>query len=65
MDEKDFKRHLKDLVHGHHHPEEHDWAGEPGVKSAKKKSAALARKTASKAAKKPRSKPAKKAAKKR
>ena len=26
MDEKDFKKHLKDLVHGHHHPEEHDWA---------------------------------------
>jgi hypothetical protein len=28
MDEKDFKKHLKDLAHGHHHPEEHDW--EPG-----------------------------------
>jgi hypothetical protein len=27
MDEKDFKKHLKDLAHGHHHPEEHDWAG--------------------------------------
>ena len=26
MDEKDFKKHLRDLVHGHHHPEEHDWA---------------------------------------
>jgi hypothetical protein len=25
MDEKDFKRHLKDLAHGHHHIEEHDW----------------------------------------
>ena len=25
MDEKDFKRHLKELAHGHHHPEEHDW----------------------------------------
>jgi hypothetical protein len=26
MDEKDFKKHLADLVHGHHHPEEHDWS---------------------------------------
>jgi len=25
MDEKDFKKHLRDLAHGHHHPEEHDW----------------------------------------
>ena len=25
MDEKDFKKHLRDLVHGHHHPAEHDW----------------------------------------
>jgi len=26
MDEKDFKKHLANLVHGHHHPEEHDWS---------------------------------------
>ena len=25
MDEKDFKKHLKELAQGHHHPEEHDW----------------------------------------
>ena len=25
MDEKEFKKHLADLAHGHHHPEEHDW----------------------------------------
>ena len=25
MDEKQFKKHLADLAHGHHHPEEHDW----------------------------------------
>jgi hypothetical protein len=25
LDEKDFKEHLRDLAHGHHHPEEHDW----------------------------------------
>ncbi len=25
MDEKDFKKHLQDLVRGHHHPAEHDW----------------------------------------
>jgi hypothetical protein len=34
MDEKDFKKHLQDLVHGHHHPEEHDWA-EAGRSPAK------------------------------
>ena len=26
MNEDEFKKHLKDLVQGHHHPEEHDWA---------------------------------------
>ncbi len=25
MDEKDFKKHLKELAHGQHHPEDHDW----------------------------------------
>jgi hypothetical protein len=25
MEEKAFKKHLQDLAHGHHHPEEHDW----------------------------------------
>jgi hypothetical protein len=25
MNELEFKRHLKALAHGHHHPEEHDW----------------------------------------
>jgi len=35
MDEKDFKKHLKDLAHGHHHPEEHDWATGTGVKAVK------------------------------
>jgi hypothetical protein len=25
MNEDEFKKHLKDLVQGHHHPEEHDW----------------------------------------
>ena len=34
MDEKDFKKHLQDLAHGHHHPEEHDWV-EPGHTAAK------------------------------
>jgi hypothetical protein len=32
MDEKDFKKHLHDLVHGHYHPEEHDWAPGTDVK---------------------------------
>ena len=34
MDEKDFKKHLQDLAHGHHHPEDQDWsAGEDGATS--------------------------------
>jgi len=47
MDEKDFKKHLQDLAHGHHHPEEHDWdqtAGTP-AKTAKPPKKAVARKT--------------------
>jgi hypothetical protein len=35
MDEKHFKEHLKDLAHGHHHPEEHDWSA-PGTATATK-----------------------------
>lgn len=48
MNDAEFKRHLKDLVHGHHHPEEHDWGTRPeteqkapakaGRKSASRKS---------------------------
>ena len=44
MDEKDFKKHLRDLAHGHHHPEEHEWSD---AKPAKK-AAATTRKTAPK-----------------
>ena len=33
MDDKDFKKHLRDLIHGHHHPEEHDWDRQPNRKS--------------------------------
>jgi hypothetical protein len=36
MNELEFKRHLKDLAHGHHHPEEHDWAGAPASPSKAK-----------------------------
>lgn len=36
MDEKDFKKHLQDLAHGHHHPEEHDW-GPAAAAPAKRK----------------------------
>jgi hypothetical protein len=32
MNDADFKRHLKNLAHGHHHPEEHDW--DRGAKKA-------------------------------
>jgi hypothetical protein len=33
MDEKAFKKHLKDLAHGRHHPEEHDWSGARGSRN--------------------------------
>src|SRR6266542_6293547 len=36
MDEKQFKKHLADLAHGHHHPEEHDW-GEGTVEISNKR----------------------------
>jgi hypothetical protein len=38
MNELEFKRHLKDLVRGHHHPEQHDW--EPRPETGKTKSTA-------------------------
>jgi hypothetical protein len=31
MNELEFKRHLKELAHGHHHPEEHDWHEQPSA----------------------------------
>jgi len=37
MDEKDFKKHLRDLAHGHHNPLEHDWAEGNGQKKQKSK----------------------------
>ncbi|HTP32805.1 MAG TPA: hypothetical protein VMJ75_11565 [Candidatus Acidoferrales bacterium] len=43
MNELEFKRHLKDLVQGRHHPEEHDWGARPegprksGAKSVAKR----------------------------
>jgi len=36
MDEKDFKKHLRDLAHGHHHPEEHDWGADQTPAKAQK-----------------------------
>jgi hypothetical protein len=35
MNELEFKRHLKDLAHGHHHPEEHDWTEQPAHAATK------------------------------
>jgi hypothetical protein len=35
MDELAFKRHLRDLAHGHHHPEEHDWGSAPAAGKTK------------------------------
>lgn len=51
MDDKDFKKHLKDLTEGHHHPEEHDWAASgqaAAAKPAQPKSAAKSRRKAPK-----------------
>src|SRR5690348_10616134 len=44
MDERDFKRHLRDLAHGHHHPEEHDWQGGQASPTAKAPRKTAARK---------------------
>jgi hypothetical protein len=40
MDEKQFKRHLKDLVRGHHNVAEHDWSPAKGKASSKTAKAA-------------------------
>ncbi|HTS61435.1 MAG TPA: hypothetical protein VMH28_05400 [Candidatus Acidoferrales bacterium] len=50
MNDLEFKRHLKDLAHGHHHPEEHDWETQP--KPARKAGTATAR-TRQRAGRKP------------
>jgi hypothetical protein len=53
MNELEFKRHLKDLVHGHHHPEEHDWSGGVAPSPAKKARSAAKPSTNRKRAKTP------------
>lgn len=38
MDDRTFRKHLAGLVHGHHHPEEHDWTTDvasPAPKSSR------------------------------
>ena len=50
MDEKHFKKHLSDLVHGHHHPEEHDWASAAKAAPAAKKTKSSSRSTVKKKA---------------
>jgi len=44
MDDKSFRKHVAALVHGHHHPEEHDWAR--GGRAAKAATAKPAKKAA-------------------
>jgi hypothetical protein len=34
MNDLEFRRHLKDLAHGHHHPDEHDWAPQPAARKS-------------------------------
>ena len=54
MDEKQFKKHLADLAHGHHHPEEQDWGPEaegiaPAAEPEPQKKKASAKKAKKKA----------------
>jgi hypothetical protein len=44
MDEKNFKKHLKDLIRGFHHPEEHDWGTKGGTSRPASPSKPAARK---------------------
>ena len=50
MDEKDFRKHLADLAHGHHHAEEHDWDEKSTVKAAGKKTKSAPRASTAKSA---------------
>jgi hypothetical protein len=52
MDEKDFKKHLQDLAHGHHHPEEHDWSTDGSLSKPAASKRGPKRKTAKAAARK-------------
>ena len=54
MNDLEFKRHLKDLVHGHHHPEEHDWREQPAAAkpAARARSSKPARRASRRAPKK-------------
>jgi hypothetical protein len=45
MDEKNFKKHLKDLIRGFHHPEEHDWGTKSSPRQTTGASKRAARKT--------------------
>jgi hypothetical protein len=46
MNDLQFKHHLKDLAHGHHHPEEHDWESAGATKPSRATKAARPKKTA-------------------
>lgn len=46
MDEKDFKKHLKDLAEGRHHPEEHDWDASPAPTKTPAKTKPVAKRSA-------------------
>ncbi len=48
MDENEFKKHIRDLAHGHHHPEEHDWSPDGEIRQAGKPAKTNARKPAHK-----------------
>jgi hypothetical protein len=48
MDEKDFRKHLKDLAQGHHHPEEHDWPAGGAVRVVETKAKKAKTKTGKK-----------------
>jgi hypothetical protein len=45
MNDREFKHHLRDLVHGHHHPDEHDWESRPAAPEARRRRPKTAAKT--------------------
>jgi hypothetical protein len=49
MDEKNFKKHLKDLIRGFHHPEEHDLGTKNNPRQTAGASKRAARKSKSRA----------------
>jgi hypothetical protein len=52
MNEREFKKHLAALAHGHHHAEEHDWGKDPTARPSSTGAPAVKKKAAKRAPKK-------------